>query len=316
MKEAQRFPGDFDGIVAGAPGLDWTSRATQAVRVAKFLEATPAGQLTPQATQLVHRAALDACDRLDGVEDGLLENPARCAFDPAGLQCRGGAGMAAVCLTPEQVDAVRMIYASPRNPKTGREISGLARGSELGWTPLGWSASARATGLDHFRFLVFADPAWTIGRFDFDADVVRAEEADADTINALDPDLRRFLARGKLIQYHGWNDPQISPFNSTQYYQRVAGALGGADRLPSAYRLFMVPGMGHCRGGEGPDTFDALGALERWVEQGIPPDRLLASRTVDGAAVRTRPLCPYPQVAVYRGTGSIDDAASFSCQRQ
>lgn len=310
MKEAQRFPNDFDGIVAGSPGLDWTSRATQAVRVAKRLEADPAARIGGAELQVLHTAVLDACDALDGARDGLIENPAGCAFDPAAVQCttRGAAG----CLTAAQVDTARFIYASPKNPRTGRELTGLARGSELGWTDLGWTQSARATGLDQYRFLVFKNPAWTIQQFNFEADAPRAEETDANTINALDTNLKAFLSRGKMLQYHGWSDPQISPFNSTQYYDRVVQAMG-APAIRDSYRLFMAPGMGHCRGGEGPDTFDAIGALERWVEQGIAPDRLLASRSAGGAVARTRPLCPYPQVAVYSGRGSLDAAANFAC---
>jgi feruloyl esterase len=255
---------------------------------------------------------LRACDALDGVTDGLLEDPAQCSFDPAVLQCSGSDG--AACLTSSQVETVRLIYSSPSNPKTTRPIPGLARGSELGWTDLGWTASARATGLDQFRFLVFKDPAWTIQRFNFDADIVRAEEADGGTINALDPNLRPFIARGgKLIQYHGWSDPQIAPGSSTQYFSRVRETIG-TDKLGDSYRLFMVPGMGHCGGGEGPNTFDMLTALEDWVEHGKPPDRILASHSTNGVVDRTRPLCPYPQRAVYRGAGGIDDAASFACQ--
>ena len=213
----------------------------------------------------MHSAVVRACDALDGVTDGLLENPAQCSFDPVVLQCSGSEG--AACLTSSQVETVRLIYSSPPNPHTTRPIPGLARGSELGWTDLGWTASARATGLDQFRFLVFKDPAWTIQRFNFDPDIVRAEEADDGTINALDPNLRPFIARGgKLIHYHGWSDPQISPGSSTQYFSRV-GETVGTDKLGDSYRLFMVPGMGHCGGGEGPNTFDMLAALEDWVER-------------------------------------------------
>jgi feruloyl esterase len=313
MQEAQRFPEDFDGIVAGAPGLDWTGRAAQATRIAKLLDADESSRLPAAARQVLHERVIAACDKLDGVEDRLLENPERCAFDPGVLECKGADR--AQCLTTAQVATARAIYASPINTKTKRPIPGLARGSELGWTDLGWTASARATGLDQFRYLVFRDPSWTISRFDFDADLARAEEADANTINALDPDLRRFIDRGgKLIQYHGWSDPQIAPGVSPQYYDRVVATVGNVDKVRGAYRLFMAPGMGHCSGGTGPNTFDMLAALEQWVENKTAPDRIIASRTVDGSVRMTRPLCPYPQVATYKGSGDTNDAESFVCK--
>ena len=313
MKAAQRFPEDFDGIIAGAPGLDWTGRAAAALRVAKPLEANPAARLSADQARLVHAAVLDACDAADGVTDGVVGEPERCTFDPAVLQCEGAEGES--CLTAAQVGTVRLLYSSPLNPTTGRPITGLLPGSELGWTDLGWTRSARATGLDQFRYLVYADPAWTIDRFSFETDIVRAEETDHGTLNALDPNLTPYFARGgKLLAYHGWGDPQISPANATQYYRRVVDTVGNADTVHDSFRLFMVPGMGHCSGGDGPDTFDMLSALDEWVEDGQAPDRLVAARLRDGAVDRTRPLCPYPRVAVYTGTGSTDDAENFVCR--
>jgi feruloyl esterase len=313
MKAAQRFPADFDGIIAGSPGLDWTSRAGQAVRVAKELETREGARLLQAHRQLLHTAVVNACDALDGVKDGLIGNPEKCMFDPGVLECKDTAGTG--CLSKAQVETARLMYSSPANPKTRRPIAGLAPGSELGWTDLGWTSSARDTGLDQFRFIVFGDPGWTIQTFKFDSDIVKAEETDRDTINALDPNLKPFIDRGgKLIQYHGWSDPQISPLNTTQYYSRVVEKLGGASKVHGSYRLFMAPGMGHCGGGEGPNTFDMVSALEQWVEQGRAPDQIIASHSTRGVVDRTRPLCPYPQVAVYKGTGSTDEAANFACK--
>jgi feruloyl esterase len=313
MKEAQRFPDDFNGIIAGAPGLDWTGRAAQAVRIAKTLEHNDAGRLSTKDKQLLHRAVVDACDASDGLKDGLISDPEHCRFDPGVLRCAGSTR--SDCLTAAQIETARLIYSPGVNRSTKREVGGLLPGSELGWTDLGWTASARATGLDQFRFLVFGDPAWEIQKFDFDRDLARAEEADRDTLNALDPNLKPFFDRGgKLIQFHGWADPQISPANSTQYYTRVADALGGAAKVHGSYRLFMAPGMGHCGGGEGPNTFDMVAALEQWVEHGKAPDQIVASHSINGAVDRARPLCPYPQLATYRGTGSIDEAANFVCR--
>ena len=247
------------------------------------------------------------------MKDGLLENPTRCKFDPAVLQCRSAGDTG--CLSAPQVETARLIYSGVKNPKTGREIAGLLPGSELGWTDTGWTASARATGLDQFRFIVFANPSWTVQQFNADADIARAEEVDGNIVNALDPNVKPFIDRGgKLIQYHGWSDPQISPASSVQYYARAVEASGGAAKVSASYRLFMAPGMGHCGGGEGPNTFDMVSALEQWVEAGKAPDQILASHATGGRVDRTRPLCPYPQVAVYKGSGSIDEAANFACR--
>ncbi len=312
MAEAQRFPADFDGIIAGAPGLDWTGRAAEAVRIQQALDDTPAARLLEPQRQLLHRAVVDACDALDGVKDGLLEDPTRCTFDPAVLQCRNDVDTA--CLSAPQVATARMIYAGVKNSQTGRDVAGLLRGSELGWTDSGWTTSARATGLDQFRFLVFANPAWTVRQFGA-ADISRADQVNGNIVNALDPNLKPFIDRGgKLIQYHGWSDPQISPASSVQYYARAIETSGGAVKVGQSYRLFMAPGMGHCGGGEGPNTFDMVSALEQWVEAGKPPDQIVASHAPGGRVDRTRPLCPYPKVATYQGSGSIDDAAHFACQ--
>jgi Tannase and feruloyl esterase len=312
MKEAQMYPADFDGIIAGSPGLDWTGRAAGAVRMAQATK-DESSRIPAAKAQLLHKAVLEACDGTDGIKDGVIDDPTKCKFDPGVLECKGDD--AATCLTKGQAQTARLIYMSPVNPKSKREITGLAPGSELGWTENGWTGSARATGLDQFRYIVFKNPSWDVDKFNFETDIVRAEEVDANIINALDPKLKTFFDRGgKLIQYHGWADPQISPGNSVQYYQRAVEANGGLAKVQASYRLFMAPGMAHCGGGEGPNTFDMVDALQQWVEQKKAPEQIVASHSRNGAVDRTRPLCPYPQVAKYKGSGSTDEAANFVCR--
>jgi feruloyl esterase len=312
LKEAQMFPADFDGIIAGSPGLDWSGRSAQAVKVAQALQHEEA-RLSPVKQQALHAAVLQACDALDGLKDGLIENPVACRFDPKVLECHGGDGPD--CLTPAQVATARLLYAPTVNAKTKREVAGLPYGTEANWSDLGWSPSARATGLDHYRFVVFKDPAWEIDRFNPDTDIPRIFEGESAALNASDPNLKPFFDHGgKLLQYHGWSDPQISALNSVEYFKRVVAALGGAATVQGSYRLFMAPGMAHCGGGEGPNDFDKLVPLERWVETGKAPDSIVASHSTEGKVERTRPLCPYPQTAHFKGNASIDEAASFVCR--
>ena len=312
LKEAQRYPEDFDGIIAGAPASNWTGRAVQALWINRAVHKTEASFIPPGTFKVIHDAAVAACDAADAVKDGVLENPTRCQFDPKVLTCGGAEG--ASCLTPAQVDTVRTIYAPVVHPRTGQVIfPGHERGSELGWTTMA-SRQAFGTALEHFKYVVFQDPNWDERSFDLERDAARAEQVDRGTINALDPNLAAFFKRGgKLIQYHGWSDPQISPRSSVDYYSSVAARAGGADAVSNSYRLFMVPGMAHCGGGDGTSTFDMLTPLEEWVEKGKAPAQIPASRVRDGKVDRTRPLCPYPQVATYKGTGSTDEAANFVC---
>jgi len=313
LKEAQRFPDDYDGIVAGAPANYWTHLSTQAIWVAQATLKDPASFIAPAQYPLINKAVLDACDALDGVKDGVLENPAQCRFDPNVLQCADQAGPA--CLTNAQVAAVRRIYAPATNPRTGAVIfPGLAPGSELGWSALAGGPKPLSISDDHFKYVVFADPDWDFRTFDFDRDLEKADQIDGGRINATDPDLRAFAGRGgKLLMYHGWNDQLIAPQNSIDYYGSVMRTLG-AEHAEKFVRLFMAPGMRHCAGGIGPDTFDMLAALELWVEHGTAPAQVPASHATAGKIDRTRPLCPYPQVAQYRGTGSTDEAANFICK--
>jgi feruloyl esterase len=316
LKEAQMFPRDYDGIVAGAPANYWTHLMAGDLWPSVVTLKDPAASLPPAKLQVLHRAALAACDNLDGVEDGLLENPARCRFDPATVQC--GDGAQDNCLTAAQVEAARKIYGGARSPRTSKQVfPGMPPGSELVWTAL---AGPKPFGipLSHFRHVVFNDPDWDFLSLDFDKDVALADKIDKGLINATDPNLKEFFSRGgKLIVYHGWNDQLIAALNSIDYYKSVAEKMGGAAKIDGSFRLFMAPGMNHCSGGDGPSQFDAVAALEQWVEQGKAPDRIVASHpSGEGQVDRTRPLCPYPQVARYTGSGSTDDAANFACAQQ
>jgi len=311
LTEAQRFPLDYDAIVAGAPANDWTHLMAGDVWTAQATHASPASYLPPAAYALLHEAALKACDRRDGLQDGLIEDPPACDFDPGVLLCRRGRQTG--CLTAPQVRAARKIYAGAVDPRTGERVyPGLEPGSEMQWGVMAGSPEPPIVA-SYFEYLVFGDSTWDYRTLDFDADVARADSLDAAVLDATDPDLGPFLARGgKLLLYHGWSDGLIAPENTVDYYRRVVEAVG-PGRADSAVRLFMVPGMHHCDPGEGPSPFDLLPVLDRWVATGEPPRRIVAH--VAGSAVRrTRPLCPFPQVARYTGQGSVDEAASFVCR--
>jgi feruloyl esterase len=309
LKEAQRYPDDFDGVIAGSPAANWTGRAAQSIWVAQAV--TGAGYIPPEKYPVIHRAVLAACDELDGVKDGVIENPLACKFDPQVLQCKENDGPE--CLTSAQVEAARRIYSASVNPRTGEKLyPGLALGSELDWRI--WAGpQPLSIGLDYFRYVVFEDPQWDFRTLDFDRDIARAEALDHDRINALDPNLKPFFDRGgKLIQYHGWSDAQISPGNSVDYYRSVIRQLGSVE---DSYRLFMVPGMAHCGGGEGATSFDAMPALEQWVEERKAPARIIAARVREGRVEWTHPLCPFPETAMYTGKGNSRDAANYVCRK-
>jgi feruloyl esterase len=323
---AQRFPADYDGIVAGMPANNWTRL------MAGDLDATIASfkggiaNLPPAALGVLHRAAIAACDANDGVTDGAIENPLTCRVDPAALACTPG-GASGSCLTAAQVEAARRIYDGLKDPKSGAQLyPGLAPGSEPFWVNRD-PANPFAIPISHYKWLVFRDPDWDWKTFDFtdpaDYDAhVEAEAKLAPIMNATDPNLSAFRERGgRLLQYHGWYDQLIAPANSINYFESVVAHFGGGkDRegalkdVQTFYRLFMMPAVAHCGGGTGPSAYDVQTALEDWVERDTAPDRIVASRLVGGVVDRTRPLCPYPQVAVYNGKGDTNDAANFTCR--
>ncbi len=300
LKEAQVYPQDFDGIVAGSPAANWTGRVAQAIWVAQAVHLDEASYIPPEKYACrASRRLLNACDRLDGVEDGVIENPAICHFDPKTIQCQAGDGPE--CLTAAQVEAARKIYQPSSNPRTGQRLyAGLAPGSEMGWATWG-GPRPLSIASDYFRFVVFESPNWDFRALNFDADIAGIEKMDATRLNATDPNLRPFFARGgKLIQYHGWSDPQISPGNSVDYYQSVLKELG---EVRDSYRLFMAPGMAHCGGGDGASSFDAMSALRTWVEEKHAPDRIEASRVRGGKRRSHAPAVSLPADRDVQGHG-------------
>ena len=332
LLEIQRYPDDYDGFVVGAPwnfqshsnaGFVWNAQALSAAGAA-----IPAAKLPA-----INAAVLSACDASDGLTDGVIANPPSCAFNPDVLLCSGAESDS--CLTPAQLGALKKIYAGPRNPRTGAKIfPGFIRGGEDGWAGLVSNSTASGLGNGYFANLTFENPSWDYRTFNFDGDMAYADFKVGILGNAIDTDLSEARKRGiKIIQYHGWNDQTLQPEYSPEYYQGVVETMGGLKKTQRFYRLFMVPGMRHCYFGPGATSFGAVGqqlppardavhdvqtALERWVEKGVAPEGMVATKyTDDAAATRTvrltRPLCAWPSVPRYSGTGDPNVAASFVC---
>jgi feruloyl esterase len=313
LAEAQRYPGDYDGIIAGAAANYVTHLQGQQVWMNTITHKDEASYLPPEKYKMLHDAVLKACDALDGVKDGVLEDPTRCHFDPKELVCT--TTDAALCLTAPQMEAVRKTYRGPMSAKTGKPLfPGLERGSEAGWATLS-GPKPMSLAEETYRYIVFQDPNWNYMSFDPDRDMAAADKNASALMNSTEPNLKPFFGHGgKLLMYHGWADPGIAPRNSVNYYESVVENVGGRRKAGDSIRLFMIPGMGHCRGGDGTDTFDAMAAIAAWVEKGKAPERIEASHQTRGVVDRTRPLCPYPQMAIYNGTGSTAEAPNFSCK--
>jgi len=319
LSEAQRYPGDYDGIVAGAPAADRTNEilyylwAWMATHTDEGVSVVPAAKLP-----LITKAAVAACDAVDGVTDGVIDDPRRCRFEPATLLCRGADE--ASCLTRPQLEAVKKVYGGLRSPRTGALIfPGWPLGSEAygEGAGAGWRGSVldlrEPRRVDFFRYFVFNDPNWNWRTIDWDRDVAYTN-AKMGFINATTPDMSAFKARGgKLLMYTGWVDPILPAEDVLHYYDAVVKRSGGLGKTAEFFRLFMAPGMGHCNGGPGPNVLDSIGPLERWVEQGAAPERIVASHATKAIIDRTRPLCVHPLVARWKGIGSTDDAANFVC---
>lgn len=329
LMEAQRYPADYDGIVAGAPAYDWTGTMADFVWNTLALS-QPGSFIPPSKLSELESAVLAACDARDGVKDGVVNDPDHCAFNPASTLC--GAGVSGGCLAAPQVEALKKIYSGPKGE------SGFSAGGETG--PGGWGLwitgtepgkSLQATFATQFyENMVIGRTGWDMRTFDFDRDMKVVREKMAPVLNATDPNLQAFRNRGgKLILFHGWADAALPPEHTIRYYDAVHKTMG-SKAADSFVRLYMVPGLQHCFGGPGPYYCGGLGAaegdpehdfsaaVERWVETGRAPDRMVAVKPakdsdVHGPALRSRPLCPFPQAAVYQGKGSTDEASNFSC---
>ncbi len=325
LMEAERFPADYDGILAGAPANNWTALVSSGAQDEHVLHASAASEIPVSKLPAIGAAVRAACDALDGVKDGILNDPRACRFDPGTLLCKQGD--AADCLTPPQVASLREIYSGKKDASGKQVFPGYlpgaedAEGSWAGWV-LGDQSAMLFFGNGYFKDFVYEDPAWKLSSFNFARDYAVANEKTAGDLNSTDPDLRPFAARGgKLILYHGWNDPAIPALSSVEYYGRVRAAMGAT--ADAAVRLYMVPGMLHCDGGPGATEIgqdqtlprgdaqhDVSTALEQWVETGKAPGTIVAK----GNGM-TRPICVFPEVAQYTG-GDTKSAASFKCEKQ
>jgi feruloyl esterase len=319
LHEVQKYPADYDGVVVGGHAAHLTRQIFGQLWLWTAAHPNGAAILPRSTLRIVHEAVLTRCDRLDGVADGVLENPTRCRFDPKEIQCRSENGNVdgPDCLTSAQVDAVRKIYAGPVNPRTKQQVwPPLFRGSELDWEFFTESSGPIGIAISTLRDAILKSPSWDYRTtaIDFDGDVAAADRSDLSRVNASNPDLSAFVRRGgKLILSGGWNNALVPAGAVVDYYQRVEASIGRKN-TQNAVRLYMVPGMIECNGGPGTDTFDMLATMRRWVESRQAPHEVIASRVEHGAVVRTRPLCPFPETARYRGSGSTDQASSFRCQ--
>jgi feruloyl esterase len=332
LMEAQRYPGDFDGIAAGAPAMNFITQNTFYHGWNARMNTGADGQaiLTADKLPILHQAVLDACDALDGLKDGLISNPVACQFDPAVTICKPRQDPAS-CLTAAQANTAKEIYLGAHDAQGHKFVlSGPQPGSELSWqgvyVPQG-SGPIFSTGiaLGTIKYLAYAQPlpaSFQLADFHFDQATFDAIKPMHAIYDATDPDLSKFAAGGgKLLLYHGWSDPHISPLNSIAYYTAMQKQMGDA-KVSQFARLFLFPGGYHCNGGDGPFDFPLLSLLMNWVEGGVAPNQIIASHSPAGAGRggrggppqtpdRTRPVYPYPAMAVYKGNGDINSAASF-----
>jgi feruloyl esterase len=319
LSAAQRYPDDYDTIAVTGMSSYLTRHTFGQMWIWQATHKDAASFIPPAKYPVLHQAALNACDALDGIKDGVIGDVAHCTFDPAVTLCKESRGDGPDCLTAPQVEAARKIYAGPRNPRTGEEIySPLFPGSELGWEQLAGGDVPLGIPVEFFKYYVFRDPNWDYKTrpINFDGDVELSNRPEIQPVNAVDPDLRRFFARGgRLLLVDGWADTSVPPKVAINYYNAVVAKVG-ARGVKESMRFFMVPGMGHGPGTTGAENvnFDALSVIERWKEKGETPDQLVVAHFKDGMEAGNRLVCQYPHVAMYKGSGSPEDAKSYSCR--
>ena len=315
MQEAQRYPEDFDGLVIGAPGLYLTGNVTRRIWVGQSQAGD--GAIVPEKLPLLAKLVYEKCDAIDGLKDGIIDDPRRCDFKPVRDLPKCSGPDAADCFTIAQIEALGKIYGGPRDSKGKQLFPGEPVGSESVWSDnlVGPIKTVLPRSESQMKLAILdppPGPTWSYTMFNFDTDPPRTLKAAAE-LNPRNPDLAPLKKRGgKIVQYSGWADQQVNPFPGIEYYQTVSKRMGEAATR-DFYRLFMVPGMFHCNGGPGCSSVDWLTAVMDWVEKGKAPEQLIGAHVEGGKTTRTRPVCPYPQVARYKGTGSIDEDANFAC---
>ena len=318
LTEAQKYPLDFDGIAAGDPAYYIThlQAVSEYVTWVSLKDGVKApGYIPASKYPVIHRAALDACDTIDGVRDGVIENPLQCHFDPETIRCPGATDNAS-CLTGPQVETAKRIYAGP-NFSDGQPVyPGFDPGSEMGWGLMAAGPQPLSISTGFFKAIVFGNPNWDFRTFDVDRDTRKADAEYGAMLNSNDPNLKPFKDHGgKLLLYESWDEAIIPPRSAIDYYDRVLATMGGTAQTKEFFRLFMVPGMGMCPGfGFGNDgTFDAMDVVQKWRTTGVAPDKIINSHKTAGAVDKTHPACPWPQQAIYKGRGDVMDAANFTC---
>lgn len=332
LMEAQRFPTDYDGILAGAPANAWSTMLGAGVMAVQARQSDPRGYFSDLKLPAIQKASLAACDAPDGVKDGIVTDPSSCHFDPHTLLCKGEETVD--CLTPPQLKTLELLYSGQRDSSGKLIFPGFTAGDEMGWRE--WvigqdptSASSLHYLENYFRYMVTGDPKWSALAADPQNSLRESREKESADLDATSADLREFSSHGgKLILYHGWDDQAISPWNTVEYYKSVQQKMGDTE---SFLRLYMAPGVEHCAGGPGPSFFGQFGlqtakgpafglfdSLVSWVEKGTPEENITATKYGPGEngtpkVIMTRPLCEYPQIAKYSGNGDTNDAANFTC---